>query len=374
MGCGVRSLAVAALMGCVGFAQPRMYELAELPSPGPGLNYVVWVGEDGGMIGSLIDLSAVPQTARCYVYAEGEFRFLDTPGFECYARDANGKGEFVGSLALSLSFTGAGDRPPRRGFVYRGGAFQLLVTALAAPRVVLDSAAHAINESGDIVGTVSWYDPVSATSTVDSWLHTGGELKILPDLGGRGTRALAINDPGDIAGDSMTAAQEQHAVVITREGGLIDLGTLGGNRSSAFAINALGQTAGQSLLSNDARAPAMAFFHTGSAMLPIHVEGAAAGTSAVSLNDAGEVVGVYYALDRAGVDVPRAFYYFGGRTVPLLSLVADAPPGLLLTSPVWIDNSGRILTFGGLEGDSATRTYLLTPLESAISARRWRRR
>ena len=69
----------------------------------------------------------------------------------------------------------------------------------------------------------------------------------LGTLGGTSSYALAINDSGQIAGNSTTASGETHAFLWTQAGGMVDLGTLGGNESNVTAINDSGQVVGVSV-------------------------------------------------------------------------------------------------------------------------------
>jgi probable HAF family extracellular repeat protein len=236
-----------------------------------------------------------------------------------------------------------------------------------------------MNEHGQVTGTLMWQNPADGSLGIDGWVHSGGALRMLPGLGGNSTRPHAINALGDVVGDSLTPPgdrQEQHAVLIAHDGTLTDLGTLGGPSATASGINIRGQVVGSSALSADPRAPRIAFFHNGTVMMPIHIEGAT-GTSAAAINDEGEVAGSYFTLDDKGLSVSRALYYANGKAVDLNTLVVDAAPGVYLIYAKIIYNDGRIVAFGGVEGDSTTRTYLLTPVEDgdpATLTRRWRRR
>ena len=67
----------------------------------------------------------------------------------------------------------------------------------------------------------------------------------LGTLGGRISRAFAINDLGQVAGYSQTSSGSEHAF-LWASGMMQDLGTLGGNISVARAINDPGQVVGTS--------------------------------------------------------------------------------------------------------------------------------
>lgn len=67
----------------------------------------------------------------------------------------------------------------------------------------------------------------------------------LGTLGGNASSAAAINNNGDVVGDSYTSASIPHAFLDT-SGATTDLGTLGGSQSFATDINDSGQIVGGS--------------------------------------------------------------------------------------------------------------------------------
>ena len=67
--------------------------------------------------------------------------------------------------------------------------------------------------------------------------------KLPPLPGGDFSAATAINERGDVVGESSTAGGDRHAVVWSG-GSVRDLGTLGGSSSSAVGINENGLIAG----------------------------------------------------------------------------------------------------------------------------------
>ena len=104
------------------------------------------------------------------------------------------------------------------------------------------SVASAVNKYGQVVG---------ASAHAFSWTSASG-MKDLGTLGGEASAALAINDSGEIVGDSYIKGDVSvHAFLWTAAAGMQDLGTLGGTYSSAHAINSLGQVVGRSTTGGD---------------------------------------------------------------------------------------------------------------------------
>ena len=75
--------------------------------------------------------------------------------------------------------------------------------------------------------------------------HAHWRITDLGGLGGGSSQAVAINNRGQVAGDSYVKAGAWHAFV-WQNGKMTDLGTLGGDRSYAEAINDAGQVVGWS--------------------------------------------------------------------------------------------------------------------------------
>ena len=103
------------------------------------------------------------------------------------------------------------------------------------------SAALDINEAGDIVGwSVTGGDESTPQHAV---IWHNGHIRDLGTLGGRLSRAQAINKFNTVVGWSLTAGGDQHATM-WRNGQVIDLGTLGGTTSNATDINNNGGVVG----------------------------------------------------------------------------------------------------------------------------------
>ena len=101
-----------------------------------------------------------------------------------------------------------------------------------------DSTARAINNLGQVVG-----DSMTTGGEDHAFLYSDG---VMTDLGSPGvaSQADAINDPGQVAGD-MTTGDITHAFRYS-DGTMMDLGTLGGGASQVTAINQSGEVVGYS--------------------------------------------------------------------------------------------------------------------------------
>jgi len=97
-----------------------------------------------------------------------------------------------------------------------------------------------MNSAGQVIG---WFvDPASNQSR--AWLWKEGQLQELGTLGGRFSRAHAINAAGRVVGEADTR-DERHAFLYS-DGWMRDLSTLGGQDSVAHGINSSGQIVGES--------------------------------------------------------------------------------------------------------------------------------
>jgi probable HAF family extracellular repeat protein len=146
------------------------------------------------------------------------------------------------------------------------------------------SWARAMNESGQVVGE-------SLTSSGDTHAFTwrpGGAILDLGTLGGPTSAAVVVNSSGQVAGESRTASGENHPVLWEATGTAQDLGTLGGTWSTSVAINDAGQVAGVSSIANDQQTHA--FLWTAGSMRDLGTLGGDWSSSS-AINASGQVVG-----------------------------------------------------------------------------------
>src|SRR4051794_13127465 len=73
----------------------------------------------------------------------------------------------------------------------------------------------------------------------------------LGTLGGRDAQATAVNNFGQVVGNSFTDNAQQHAFSWTEKAGMVDLGTFGGTLTRAEAVNDRGAVVGLSSTAGD---------------------------------------------------------------------------------------------------------------------------
>jgi probable HAF family extracellular repeat protein len=181
-----------------------------------------------------------------------------------------------------------------------------------------------------------------------SWPRTGTAVD-LGTLGGDACIPHAVNDAGQIAGQSnLVAGQPTHAFLIT-DGVMRDLGTLpGGSFSFLSALNASGHGAGQSDLVDDANRHAI--FWDGHQLVDL----GSTTIEATGMNDLDDIVGI--GTDGTGI---RAFLYHAG-TLAFLDQLVDNGAGWSFNDAAYIDNGGVIIGNGVFQG--RFHMYKLVPM------------
>ena len=155
-----------------------------------------------------------------------------------------------------------------------------------------------INNSGQVVGT----------SANHAFLWENGAMTDLGTLGGSLSTANAINDMGQIVGDSTLASGERHAFLWDR-GVMKDLGAPG-ESSSAHGINNHGDIVG-AVSGKNVRGGAV-LWKNGRRQSLGDLGSSGSGSTAIAINDNGEVVGVSSGLASNSGGVVRAVIWQHG--------------------------------------------------------------
>jgi probable HAF family extracellular repeat protein len=196
-------------------------------------------------------------------------------GYDSTARGVNDSGQIVGdstigSTAHAFSYTSS------RGMVDLG----------RLPGATGGAVAFAVNNSGEIVG-----DSGTAGGAAHAFSYTpaGGMVDLGTLPGVSDSRAVAVNDEGEIVGYGGTGVSE-HAFSYTPSGGMVDLGRLpGGTGALAYGVNDSGQIVGTSLMANG---DFHAFSYTpAGGMVDLGTLPGDSDSSALGVNDQGEIVG-----------------------------------------------------------------------------------
>src|SRR5262249_55036951 len=229
----------------------------------------------------------------------------------------NASGQVVGYL-----FDSAG----RSAFVWENGVLYDLNKLIPANSGWVLTQAQGINNSGQIVGfgTLNGHQRGFLLSDPDRIFgNGGGTINDLGTLGGDYTAGFAVNDAGQVVGQSKTATGSYHAF-LWQSGVMKDLGTTAhALDSGAIDINASGQLVGESVLQTIPVANSTSgFLWQNNKMTDINtLIPSGSGwtlTDALGINGAGQIVGPGSNGSRAFLMTP------GAATVPALT-ISDAP-------------------------------------------------
>jgi probable HAF family extracellular repeat protein len=216
----------------------------------------------------------------------------------------------------------------------------------------------AINESGQIVGQSFTFRNLQRHAV----LNSNGVVTDLGTLSGPWSWANGINNLGQIVGESDTF--DRSRAFLYENGVMHDLGTLGGlYNSTAWCINDSGQIVGEA----DAGAPSYstnhAFLYSGGVMNDLGTLGGAT-SCAYGINNNGDVVG---HADAIGNSPFHAFLYSGGVMKDLGTLGGTA-------SSAWrINSKGQIVGWADTAENAAYHVFLyadgvMSDLNSLVSS------
>ncbi|MEV6633645.1 hypothetical protein AB0M54_23130 [Actinoplanes sp. NPDC051470] len=161
-------------------------------------------------------------------------------------------------------------------------------------------------------------------------LWQNGRYTDLGSLGGDYTRAAALNDAGEVVGESNRADGDYHAF-LWRRGRMIDLGTLGGTTSTALAIGVNGHVAGNATLPDGSE---HVFLWRNGVMTDTGLP--AARSNAVHVNAHGQIAFSYPAENFTS----KGYFWDRGRATALGSLGGGA------VTVVGLNDRGEIAGFG----------------------------
>ena len=204
-----------------------------------------------------------------------------------------------------------------------------------------EAVAYALNDAYQVVG----YSTDSGGIRRPFLWQDGVMVNLLPNsyLGGTGT-AWDINDTGQVVGCYAVGPTSAHAF-LWDDGDVTDLGTLGGTDSCAHAINEQGQIVGESFLAN---APhPHAFLWDNGAITDLGTLGGP-GSAALDINNNGQIVG--YSNVSGGVQ--HAFLWQDGQVIDLGAF------GGYLSVAYQINDNGLVVGYSTIEWSNVTHPVL----------------
>lgn len=252
-----------------------------------------------------------------FVWRHGELTVLPTATDRGAARAVNDRGQVAG-LMPTADPTASGTR--WTAVVWHRG--RTLV-----PPGTEESSAKDINNRGDVAIDIA----SGGSPPVAALWRPGRGVTELGTLGGDSSIAVAVNDRGEVAGNSQTADGTTHGF-LWRDGEMTDLGTLGGENSQVLGMNDRGDVIGRS---RDADGVFRGFVWRGGEMIDLTLEGHLAGR-AEAINDRGQVVG-----ESQGLDGIWHYLWEDGRAVNVGRLLADEGYGSTVLAD--IDDRGRMV-------------------------------
>ena len=363
----VFALFLASLACCLG---QRTYTATPIAVPAYDVAYLIWISDDG-KTGFGAGQTVSPYLTQCFTYQNGTSTSIATPGQYCSPLAANA-GAYLFYVTPPTPPFSAQPAPPQL-FAYKNAQFNLLLPP-DGTNLYSSGGLTAVNPSGQFAITLLCPAPAGFTGLTVAYksvfcpysVSTSGVFARLPGDQGGHAYASAINANGDIAGFvSPPNADAVHSTPLPIAGNLVVWPQGGGVKiignpanlllGIPVAINSKGQIAGPGYIYDGV-----------STIAPLKITGAVS-TLPISMNEAGEIVGLYRASVDNGIAAP--FYYVNGTAVDLNALVTDLPKDRVLSQVWYINNAGQILVtvvdisqpVGAVANGTAAKQYLLTP-------------
>lgn len=356
--------------------------------PGGGSSAAIWISANGLVAGLSENGGTDPLYAglpevHAVLWQQGTITDLGTlpeGGYQSEANAVNSSGQVVGaalntipdpnSMQPGIFWLWGGDGGIAPPYQYQTRAFlwdkQKGMQDLGTLPGGTDSQALLINERGQVMGysyTASTQSGACFPLATSSFLWD--KKKGMTDLGGFGgtcTVAFALNNKGQIVGESYRTGDKAAPAFLWEDGSLHELRGLGGIYAGAAAINDQGQAAGYGYLPGNSNSTFHAtLWKNLKSITDLGVLGNDQCSDATAINAGGQVVGFSISSCTAEEPTFRAFLWEDGSLLDLNSLIPPAST-LYLQLTISINDRGEIAGTG-IDGSGNQHAFLLIPCD-----------
>ena len=353
-------------------------DLGTLPGTGDLSSAPTWISKNG-LISGLSENGEIDPTVpgfpelHAVLWKHHKITDLGTleGGYESIAAGVNSRGQVTGFAINGVpdDFSIVGFPTETRAFLWQKGTMQDLGTLPGGH----DAIGLFVNERGQIVGesysSNSVPTPPNFTCgdfplTLYGFFWDNGKMVDLGTLGGSCTFTYALNNRGQVVGQSTLPGDQTSHPYIWDQNGMRDLGTLGGTYGYASWLNDAGAVVGLATPQGDQALMAFLWKHEAISNLGALPGNVCSGANAI--NSQGQIVGGS-GFNAAGFfadcndPVEHAVLWENGEILDLNNFV---PPGydLTLNEATSINDSGEISGFG-MVSDGSQRAFLLIPCD-----------
>lgn len=203
--------------------------LTDLTPRGPGEGIANDINDAGTIVGAGKNGGTY---VSAFVYQNGKLRTIDPAGGPSSATHINQIGQVVGT-----------DSRVSKAFVYQNGSLQYLNQS-GVPNSTA-TYGESINDHGTVVGEVEIPDGLPGPDPAYAFVYENGVMRRLDGLSGFDSRAVDINNAGQIVGmDTGVTPGVRSVAYLYDHGKVTRIGNFGGDLGTALAINNLGQVVG----------------------------------------------------------------------------------------------------------------------------------